>query len=98
MANVYKVPFVQFGMGPQPREMFGEAYLQVPQPGTPFDNNRLVSFTQCDVLNSTLRYMRASSRAPPTRAESTKKAPRPNRLEEVQHPLTSHNDLACRWI
>ena len=59
MANVYKVPFVQFGMGPQPREMFGEAYLQVPQPGTPFDNKRLVSFTQSDVLNSTLRYMRA---------------------------------------
>jgi len=42
VTGMYKTPFVQFGMQSQPREMFGEAYLMTPQPGYPFDNNKLI--------------------------------------------------------
>jgi hypothetical protein len=31
LTGMFKVPFVQFGMLQQPREMFGEAYLMTPQ-------------------------------------------------------------------
>jgi hypothetical protein len=41
LTGMFKVPFVQFGMLQQPREMFGEAYLMTPQPGHPFDTNKL---------------------------------------------------------
>lgn len=42
MQNNYKCPFVQYGPNPQPGAMFGEAYLQVPQPGQSYTTSELI--------------------------------------------------------
>jgi len=41
LTSQFKVAFVQYGMNPQPASMFGEAYLQVPKPGQPYNNSEL---------------------------------------------------------
>eukprot|EP00238_Polyblepharides_amylifera_P001008 CAMPEP_0196570746 /NCGR_PEP_ID=MMETSP1081-20130531/901_1 /TAXON_ID=36882 /ORGANISM="Pyramimonas amylifera, Strain CCMP720" /LENGTH=589 /DNA_ID=CAMNT_0041887361 /DNA_START=224 /DNA_END=1993 /DNA_ORIENTATION=+ len=39
LTNAFRIPIVQFGTSHAPREMFGEAYFQLPSPGSPFNDS-----------------------------------------------------------
>lgn len=42
LMNNYKTPLVQYGSNPSPQSIFGDAYLQAPQPGVPYNNSQLM--------------------------------------------------------